>query len=70
MAGRRVVGLVLIDDHLGVMVFDRVEGGHEKALEALHRVGLGVDDLLVALEQPVEESTQYLINHRSFEAKW
>ena len=44
-------------------MLDRLERRHEQALEPLERVGLGGDDLLVALEEPVEEPAQQLVDH-------
>src|SRR4029453_7517532 len=52
---REPLCLVLIDDDLRVPMFDRLERGHEQTLQPLKRIRLGVDDLLVATEQPVQE---------------
>ena len=43
--------------------FDRLERRHEQALEPFQRSRFGRDDLLVAVEQPVEESAQHLVDH-------
>ena len=61
--GGEPLGLVLIDDNLSMVVFDRVEGCHEQSLEPLKRIGLGVDDELIAGEEPVEKTAQHLIDH-------
>jgi hypothetical protein len=57
------LGLVLVDDHLRVPVLDRLERRHEQTLEPLERIGLGLDDLLVAAEQPVQKVPQDLLDH-------
>src|SRR5215217_440098 len=64
--GRQPLGLVLIDDDLGVPVFDCLERRHEQPLEPFERIGFGVDDLLIATEQPVQEIPQHLLHHLLF----
>ncbi len=61
---RQPLGLVLIDDDLGVPVLDGLERRHEEPpLDALQRIGLALDDLLVAAEEPVEEIPEDLLDH-------
>src|ERR1700758_5147295 len=63
---RQSLRLVLVDHHLRVPALDRVEGGHEQSLQALQRIWLRVNDVLIAGEQPVEEVAEHLVDHLFF----
>jgi hypothetical protein len=45
---------------------DRLERRHEQPFEPLEWILLGRDDLLVAVEQPVQEAAQHLVDHLFF----
>ena len=60
---RESLRLVLIDDDLGMMMLDRFEGSNEQTREPGKRVRLGIDDVLVALEEPVQKTSKHLVDH-------
>src|SRR4051812_35413026 len=60
---RQPLGLVLVDDDLGVPVLDGLERRHEQALPPFEGIGFPVDYVLIPAEQPVEEVLQDLFDH-------
>ena len=47
-------------------VLDGLERRHEQSLEPFERVRLGGGDFLIALEEPIEEVAQHLVDHLLF----
>src|SRR5882757_7110504 len=60
---REPLGFVLVDDDLRVPMLYGLERRQEQSLESLQRIGVGVEDLAIAGEQPVEEPAQQVVDH-------